>query len=101
MLGAIVRRSKPIADRGLALRETIEVAHRGPYSKSDVTGTLFCSRVFIHRQRRVDDAWENDKAGMFTSTLWVSGEILLGLSLTLFVGGMIATLGDRARMGRR
>jgi len=49
----------------------------------------------------VDDAWENDKAGMFTSTLWVSGEILLGLSLTLFVGGMIATLGDRAWMGRR
>jgi hypothetical protein len=41
-------------------------------------------------------------AGMFTSTLWVGGEILLGLSLTLFVGGMIATLlGDRARMGRQ
>jgi hypothetical protein len=40
-------------------------------------------------------------AGMFTSALWVSGEILLGLSLTLFVGGMIATLADRTRMGRR
>jgi hypothetical protein len=65
------------------------------------TGTLFRAHVFIPGQRQVDDAWRMTMAGMFTSTLWVSGEILLGLSLTLFIGGMIATLGDRARMGRR
>ena len=39
--------------------------------------------------------------GTFTSTLLVSGEILLGFSLTIFVGAMIATFGDRIRMSRR
>jgi hypothetical protein len=35
------------------------------------------------------------------SPLMVGGEILLGLSLTIFVGTLIATFGDRKRMGRR
>jgi hypothetical protein len=39
--------------------------------------------------------------GTFTSTLLVSGEILLCFSLTVFVGALIATFGDRMRMGRR
>jgi len=36
---------------------------------------------------------------MLTSALWVGGEIFLGVSLTLFVGAMIAIFGDRIRMG--
>lgn len=38
---------------------------------------------------------------MFTSPLFVGGEILLGLSLTVFIGAFIATLSERARAGRR
>ena len=36
---------------------------------------------------------------MLASALWVSGEIFLGVSLTMFVGAMIAIFGDRIRMG--
>ena len=36
---------------------------------------------------------------MLTSALWVGGEIFLGVSLTMFVGAMIAIFGDRIRMG--
>jgi hypothetical protein len=36
---------------------------------------------------------------MLTSALWVGGEICLGVSLTMFVGAMIAIFGDRIRMG--
>ena len=39
--------------------------------------------------------------GMLISPLFVGGEILLGFSLTVFVGALIATLGDRTRTGRR
>jgi hypothetical protein len=38
---------------------------------------------------------------LFTSPLFVGGEIVLGLSLTVFVGALIATIGDSARSGRR
>ena len=65
------------------------------------TGTLLGSQVFILDSVKWTMPGRMTMAGMFTSTLWVSGEILLGLLLTLFVGGMIATLGDRTRMGRR
>ena len=36
---------------------------------------------------------------MLTSALWVGGEMFLGVSLTMFVGAMIAIFGDRIRMG--
>jgi hypothetical protein len=35
------------------------------------------------------------------SPLFAAGEIVLGLSLTVFVGAFIATVGDRARWPRR
>jgi hypothetical protein len=38
---------------------------------------------------------------MLTSPLFVGGEILLGLSLTVFIGAFIATLSARTRDGRR
>ncbi len=38
---------------------------------------------------------------LFTSPLLVGGEIVLFFSLTVFVGALIATFGDRARNGRR
>jgi hypothetical protein len=40
-------------------------------------------------------------SGMFNSPLMVSGEILLGICLTIFVGALIATLSDRVRTTRR
>jgi hypothetical protein len=40
-------------------------------------------------------------SGTFVSPLFIGGEILLGLSLTVFVGAWIANLGDRAHPGRR
>jgi hypothetical protein len=38
-------------------------------------------------------------ANMLVSPLWVGGEIFLGLSLTMFVGALIAVFGDRIRSG--
>jgi hypothetical protein len=38
---------------------------------------------------------------MFPSALFMAGEIVLGLSITVFVGALIATVGDRVRVGRR
>jgi hypothetical protein len=38
---------------------------------------------------------------LFPTPLFAAGEILLGLSLTVFVGSLIATLGDRVRARRR
>ena len=38
---------------------------------------------------------------MFNSPLMVGGEILLGISVTIFVGALIATLGDRGRTNGR
>jgi hypothetical protein len=35
------------------------------------------------------------------SPLFAAGEIVLALSLTVFVGAFIATLGDRAKWPRR
>jgi len=35
---------------------------------------------------------------MFPSVLFTAGEIVLGLSLTVFVGALIATVGDRVRL---
>ena len=35
------------------------------------------------------------------SALWVGGEIFLGLSLTMFVGALIAIFGDQIRVGSR
>jgi hypothetical protein len=40
-------------------------------------------------------------AGMFTSPLMVGGEILLGISLTVFVGALIAACSNRMRTNRR
>jgi hypothetical protein len=37
----------------------------------------------------------------FASPLFVVGEILLGLSLTAFVGALIATIGNNVRWRRR
>jgi hypothetical protein len=39
--------------------------------------------------------------GTFATHLMVGGEILLGFSLTMFVGALIATFGDRMRTSRR
>ena len=39
--------------------------------------------------------------GTFVSPLFIGGEILLGLSLTVFVSAWIATLSQRMRTGRR
>src|SRR5208282_4965165 len=36
---------------------------------------------------------------MLTSALWVGGEIFLGVSITMFVGALIAICGDQIRMG--
>ena len=36
---------------------------------------------------------------MLTSVLWIGGEIFLGVSLTMFVGAVIAIFGDRIRTG--
>jgi hypothetical protein len=36
-------------------------------------------------------------AGMFTSPLMAGGEILLGISLTVFVGALIAACSNRMR----
>jgi hypothetical protein len=36
---------------------------------------------------------------MLTSALWVGGEIFLGVSLTMFVGALIAIFGDQIRIG--
>ena len=38
---------------------------------------------------------------LFPTPLFAAGEILLGLSLTVFVGSLIATLGERVRTPRR
>ena len=38
---------------------------------------------------------------MFPSALFTAGEIILGVSLTVFVGALIASMGDRVRFGRR
>lgn len=38
---------------------------------------------------------------LFPTPLFAAGEILLGLSLTIFVGSLIATLGERVRAYRR
>ena len=37
----------------------------------------------------------------FVSPLFLAGEIVLGLSLTVFVGASIATIGERVRSPRR
>jgi hypothetical protein len=37
----------------------------------------------------------------FVSPLFAAGEVLLGLSLTVFVGALIATYGDRVGSRRR
>jgi len=37
----------------------------------------------------------------FVSPLFAAGEIVLGVSLTVFVGALIATVGDRVRSRRR
>jgi len=37
----------------------------------------------------------------FVSPLFVAGEIVLGLSLTVFVGALIATFGDNVRSRQR
>ena len=39
--------------------------------------------------------------GTFISPLLIGGEVLLGFSLTIFVGALIATFGDRMRTRRR
>jgi hypothetical protein len=39
--------------------------------------------------------------GMFNSPLMVAGEVLLGISLTVFVGTLIAACGNRMRTNRR
>ena len=36
-------------------------------------------------------------SALFPTPLFAAGEIFLGLSLTIFVGSPIATLGDRVR----
>jgi hypothetical protein len=38
---------------------------------------------------------------MFPSALFTAGEVVLGLSLTVFVGALIAGVSDRVRLGRR
>jgi len=38
---------------------------------------------------------------LFATPLFVAGEIALGLSLTIFVGALIASVGDRINSGRR
>jgi hypothetical protein len=40
-------------------------------------------------------------SGMFNSLLMVGGEILLGISLTVFVGALIAASINRIRLNRR
>jgi hypothetical protein len=40
-------------------------------------------------------------SGMFNSPLMVGGEILLGISLTVFLGAMIAASINRMRPNRR
>jgi len=40
-------------------------------------------------------------SALFPTPLFVAGEIFLGLSLTIFAGSLIATLGDRVRTRRR
>jgi hypothetical protein len=37
----------------------------------------------------------------FVSPLFLAGEIVLGLSLTVFVGASITTIGERVRSRRR
>jgi hypothetical protein len=39
--------------------------------------------------------------GMFNSPLMVAGEVLLGISLTVFVGALIAACGNSMRTNRR
>jgi hypothetical protein len=39
--------------------------------------------------------------GPFVSPLFIAGEILFGLSLVVFVGASIATIGDRITSRRR
>jgi hypothetical protein len=41
------------------------------------------------------------RAPMFPSALFTAGEVVLGLSLTVFVGALIASVSDRVRLGRR
>jgi hypothetical protein len=41
--------------------------------------------------------WRRSK---FTSPLWIGGEILLGFSLTILVGTLIAAFGDQIKAGR-
>jgi hypothetical protein len=40
-------------------------------------------------------------ASQLASPLFIAGELLLGLSLTVFVGAFIATVGERYRSHRR
>ena len=40
-------------------------------------------------------------SGMFASPLMVGGEILLGLSLAMFVAALIGVYGDRMLINRR
>jgi hypothetical protein len=40
-------------------------------------------------------------SGMFNSPLMIGGEILLGISLTVFVGALIAASINRMRPNRR
>jgi hypothetical protein len=40
-------------------------------------------------------------SGMFESPLMVGVEVLLGVSLTVFVGALIAACGNRLRTNRR
>ncbi len=39
--------------------------------------------------------------GLFPTPLFAAGEIILGLSLTVFVGALIASVGDRMKSHRR